>query len=62
MFEGKQRTLELQVQGRFLRRPRGSFFVGAEITGSVMTLGVLKRALCNAILAFTRKIFQVPQY
>jgi hypothetical protein len=32
IFEGKQRTIELQVQGTFKRPPRGEIFVGGEIT------------------------------
>ena len=50
-----------QVEGRFLRRPRGELFVGAEIT-SKMQLGMLKKTLCNAILAFTRKMFVGVHY
>jgi hypothetical protein len=63
VFTGKNRTIELQIQGRFLRRPTNgaALFVGAEIT-SKMQLGMLKKALCNAILSFTRNMMVGVHY
>ena len=42
VFAGRQRVIELQVQGRFTARPDGPLFFGAEITER-MRLGLLTR-------------------
>ena len=54
-FQGKQRTLECQIQGKFRRVPQEPLYVGAEITKR-MVLGMLRRTLCQSILAFVRKV------
>lgn len=63
VFDGKNRTIELQIQGRFLRKPLpgSELYVGAEITAK-MQLGMLKKALCNAILSFTRQMMVGVHY
>jgi hypothetical protein len=63
VFDGKNRTIELQIQGRFLRKPSpgSELYVGAEITAK-MQLGMLKKALCNAILSFTRQMMVGVHY
>ena len=42
VFAGRQRVIELQVQGRFTARPDGPLFFGAEIAER-MRLGLLTR-------------------
>lgn len=46
-------TFEVQVQGKFLRKPRGMMFIGAEISKK-MELGMITRSLCRSIMQFAR--------
>lgn len=46
---------EVQVQGKFLRKPTGRLFIGAEITKN-MNLGIITRGICGSILQFVRSI------
>ena len=48
-FDGKQRTMEMQVQGRFKQLPRGVLFLGGEITER-LTLGLVAKSLANVLL------------
>ena len=56
VFRGRQRIVEVQLQGRFVAPgPPGPVFFGAEIT-DVMRLGLLGRSFAKAILAFVGQI------
>ena len=56
VFRGRQRIVEVQLQGRFVAPgPPGPVFFGAEIT-DVMRLGLLGRSFAKAILAFVAQI------
>ena len=48
-FDGKQRTMEMQVQGRFKQLPRGVLYLGGEITER-LTLGLVAKSLANVLL------------
>jgi hypothetical protein len=52
---GKNRCLELQVQGKFLRAPKGTLWMGGVI-GDKMKLSWLLQAFCGALLAVIRKL------
>ena len=56
VFRGRQRIVEVQLQGRFVAPgPPGPVFFGAEIT-DVMRLGLLGRSFAKAILGFIAQI------
>lgn len=46
-------TFEVQVQGRFTKKPQGRMFIGAQISKK-MELGMLTRAMCRTIMNFAR--------
>ena len=47
LFDGRSRGLEMQVQGRFKRRPSGTVYLGGEVTER-MQLGLVTRGpLCK---------------
>jgi hypothetical protein len=46
-------TFEVQVQGKFLKKPRGMMYIGAEISKK-MELGMITRSLCRSIMQFAR--------
>jgi hypothetical protein len=48
-------TFEVQVQGKFLRKPTGLLFIGAEISRR-MELGLITRGICRTIMNFARSI------
>ena len=54
-FNGKQRIMEIQLQGKFLRQPRGHLWLGGEI-GDKMSLGWGLKAFCGVLLGVIRKI------
>jgi hypothetical protein len=43
LFEGKNRRLVMQWQGKFLQKPEGDLFVGAEITENMLHMGMVTR-------------------
>ncbi|EOD31737.1 hypothetical protein EMIHUDRAFT_442069 [Emiliania huxleyi CCMP1516] len=49
LFDGRSRGLEMQVQGRFKRRPSGTVYLGGEVTER-MQLGLVTRGLSKLIL------------
>jgi hypothetical protein len=48
-------TFEVQVQGKFTRKPRGILFIGAEISKR-MELGLITRGICRTIMQFARSV------
>ena len=48
-FSGKKRLVEVRVQGKFLKKPRGPLFFGGEIT-SPMSLGFVLGPLARLML------------
>jgi phage tail tube protein FII len=50
-FQGTKRQFEVQVQGKFKRKPTGEIYVGADITKK-MELGILTRSMCRMVLKF----------
>jgi hypothetical protein len=48
-FEGRKRLFEVQVQGKFKRKPEGEMYVGAEISEK-MELGLITRSISLAAL------------
>lgn len=49
LFDGRSRCLEVQVQGRFKRAPRGTVYIGGEVTER-MQLGLVTKGLAKLIL------------
>jgi hypothetical protein len=49
LFEGRSRCLEVQVQGRFKRVPKGTVYIGGEVTER-MQLGLVTKGLAKLIL------------
>merc|ERR1711971_779030 len=41
---------ELQIQGRFKRRPRGEIFCGADLTDGALAAGPIIRSACRVML------------
>jgi hypothetical protein len=62
IFEGKQRKFEVQIQGRFRKKPTGTVFIGGEITEGPMALGLVTKSLCNMLLAFCRRMNGLMHY
>lgn len=55
MFEGKKRTIQVQFQLRFKRKPRGVLYLGGELPRK-MQLGLMTKGLCNVVIALVNKI------
>jgi hypothetical protein len=53
--KGKKYRFEVQAQGKFLTKPTGPLYFGAEITKK-MELGLLTRAMCGSIMQIGRAI------
>ncbi|CAE7869255.1 CATSPER1 [Symbiodinium microadriaticum] len=49
---------EVQLHGRFLRKPQGPVWLRAELRDGPMQLGLVSRALCRGILKFARMMAQ----
>ncbi|GMH71831.1 hypothetical protein TL16_g05758 [Triparma laevis f. inornata] len=62
IFKGKQRKFEIQIQGKFKKIPKGTVYIGGEITEGPMNLGLVTRGLCNMLLGFARKINSAMNY
>lgn len=58
---GKKRTFEVQVQGKFKRMPVGEIYVGADVTNK-MELGIITRSFSKAILKFVRTMVNDLHY
>ena len=60
IFTGKQRKVEIQVQGKFLRKlksPTSRLFLGGEVTSPMVgNLGVVTRGVCGVLLAFVKRL------
>lgn len=52
---GHQYTFDMQVQGKFKSIPKGSMFMGAEITKK-MELGLFTKGICSSILQIVRAV------
>jgi hypothetical protein len=61
IFQGRKRRFEVQLQGRFLKKPTGMLYIGAEVTER-MQLGLVTRGLCRILLAFVRKLNNFMHY
>lgn len=61
IFEGKRRTIEFQIQGRFQRAPIGSLYMGIEIT-QPMKLGLVTKGLCRMLLNFMQRFSKDLHY
>ena len=60
-FSGKQRTLEMQLQGRFKSKPRGVLYVGGELGGK-MELGFVTKSLAKVLLGAVQRLSGVLHY
>eukprot|EP00013_Stygamoeba_regulata_P017219 CAMPEP_0177680652 /NCGR_PEP_ID=MMETSP0447-20121125/30289_1 /TAXON_ID=0 /ORGANISM="Stygamoeba regulata, Strain BSH-02190019" /LENGTH=1306 /DNA_ID=CAMNT_0019190001 /DNA_START=99 /DNA_END=4019 /DNA_ORIENTATION=- len=60
-FRGRKRTLELQVQGKFKKRPDGPVFMGLEVTEQ-LSLGILGRSLMHISLGIIKSMTQGMHY
>lgn len=49
---------EVQLHGRFLKKPAGNMWLRGELRDSPMQLGLVSRALCRGILKFARMMAQ----
>ena len=54
-FAGKRRTMEVQIQGRFLEKPRGTLYIGGEIPDK-MNIGVMMRTLAGMMLRMVKSL------
>jgi len=55
IFSGRQRLLEVQVQGRFKQETRGAMWLGGEVTER-MELGLLTKSLARLLLNVIRQL------
>jgi|EP00945_MAST-04E_sp_MAST-4E-sp1_P001730 hypothetical protein len=59
-FQGRKRCMEVRIQGKFLKAPKGPVFFGGEI-GKPMSLGIvlgpLARLMLSVIRTLTRGLF-----
>ena len=53
MFKGRERRLELQVQGRFKHRMESMVYIGGELSQR-MQLGLITRSLLRLVLTFLK--------
>jgi len=62
VFEGRQRRLEMQVQGKFRKLPEGrEMYIGAEAS-TQLRFGLVTRALSRVLLAFVQAKVKLMHY
>lgn len=55
VFKGKKRSLNMEFQLTFKKKPRGDIFLGGELTRN-MKLGLVSKNLCKAIFTIINRI------
>eukprot|EP00946_MAST-07B_sp_MAST-7B-sp1_P002033 g2033.t1 len=54
-FDGRKRRMELHFQGKFLRKPQGTLYIGGEIEEK-MNIGVMLRTMAGMMLRLVKSL------